>query len=80
MRARWLPDPQFTVRKATPGKSMRITWVDGRTSVEANFYAKGLGRSQVAVQHNKLPDAAAGKRMKAYWAEALEQLKAAVER
>lgn len=75
-RARWLADPAFTVRRATPGKSMRITWVDGRTHVDANFYARGAGRSQVAVEHSKLVSAAAAARMKAYWATALGKLAA----
>lgn len=78
-RARWLPDPGFTVRKATPAKSMRITWVDGKTSVECNFYAKGEGKSQVAVQHGKLASEAAAARMKKYWGGALDRLRAAME-
>lgn len=77
-RRRWLPDASFEVRKARPGKSLRITWADG-TNVEVNFYAKGDGKTQVTVQHGKLPNAAAGERMKKYWAEALERLKAVVE-
>lgn len=78
-RGRWLADPAFTVRTATANKSMRITWVDGRTSVDANFYAKGPDRAQVAVQHEKLPDAAAGERMKTYWAEQLTALQTLLE-
>src|SRR5437870_5555573 len=37
IRRRWLRDHNFTVRKATPARSMRITWVDGKTNVEAMF-------------------------------------------
>jgi uncharacterized protein YndB with AHSA1/START domain len=71
-RARWLPDAAFTVRKATPPKSLRLTWADG-TSVEVALAAKG-DRTTVTVQHNKLPDAAAAEGMKAYWAAALTRL------
>jgi hypothetical protein len=39
-RARWLPGVDLTVRTATRGKSMRITWPD-RTSVEVGFTSKG---------------------------------------
>jgi len=78
-RRRWLDDPVFTVRKSTAKKSMRITWADGETSVEANFYAKGAGKSQVAVQHNKLKSAAAAVRTKRYWATQLARLKAVLE-
>lgn len=70
-RKRWLADPAFTVRTATENKSMRITWIDGRSRVEVAFYAKGAAKSQVSVQHGRLASAAAGERMKAYWRKAL---------
>ncbi|MBP8948231.1 MAG: SRPBCC domain-containing protein [Candidatus Promineofilum sp.] len=76
-RAGWLPDALFTVRKATPPRSLRLTWGDpaggGATSVEVALTDKGE-RTVVTVQHNKLPDAAAAERMKAYWAAALGRL------
>ncbi len=75
-RARWLPGIELTIRTATPGKSMRITWRD-RTSLEVGFMSKGANKSQVALQHGRLPDRAAVARMKEYWAErlaALEQM------
>ncbi len=78
-RRRWLADPGFLLRKATANKSMRITWVDGKTSVEANFYAQGAGKSQVAVQHDKLADAKSVERMRAYWGGALGKLKSILE-
>jgi hypothetical protein len=77
-RDRWLGEPGLTVRGATPGKSMRITWPD-RTNVIVYFSAKGEGKSQVAVQHGKLPDAEAAARMKAWWAEALGRLHRALQ-
>ena len=75
-RGHWLGEKRLVVRKATPQKSMRMTWADGKTSVEVNFYAKGPDKSQVTVQHGKLPSATEGERMQAYWRAALEQLKA----
>src|SRR5437867_8122338 len=36
-RGRWLDAEGMVIRKATPQKSMRITWVDGKTSVEVGF-------------------------------------------
>jgi hypothetical protein len=78
-RALWLKDPRFTVRKATAPKSMRITWVDGQTSVEANFYAKGASKSSVAIQHGKLGGAKDVAKMRTYWTRALGSLKAALE-
>ena len=72
-RARWLPGVDLTVRTATRGKWMRITWPD-RTSVAVGFASRGAGKSQVAVQHEKLADRAAAARMKEYWAERLDAL------
>ena len=73
-RAQWLPGVDLTVRTATRGKSMRITWPD-RTSVAVGFSGRGQGKSQVAVQHEKLADRAAQVRMKQYWAERLDALR-----
>lgn len=75
LRNRWLKEKGLTIRKATEPKGLRITWPDG-TNVEVNIYAKGKAKCQVSVQQNKLPDAQAGTRMKEYWGEALERLKA----
>ncbi len=79
MRARWLSNPAFTVRKATPKKSMRITWIDGETNLDVMFYAKGAAKSAVHVQHGKLASAAAAEKMKKYWKAQLEKLKATLE-
>jgi hypothetical protein len=73
LRARWLPGAALTVRSATVGKWMRITWPDG-TSVSVGFMAKGEGKSQVALAHEKLPDEAAKAAMKRYWGDRLEAL------
>ncbi len=72
-RAEWLPGVELTVRTATRGKSMRITWPD-RTSVVVGFDARGAAKSQVAIQHGKLADRAAAARMKEYWDERLTAL------
>ena len=73
LRSKWLPDVTLTVRKATPNKSIRITWEDG-TSVVAGFIAKGRSKAQVAVQHEKLGSREAATRLKRYWTERLDAL------
>jgi uncharacterized protein YndB with AHSA1/START domain len=78
-RARWLQEKRIVVRTATPNKSMRITWVDGKTSISVNFYAKGENKSQIVVEHEKLATAAEAKRMQNYWSEKLEKLKQILE-
>lgn len=74
-RARWLPGETIEIRKATPGKSMRITWTDG-TSVSVNFYEAGPGKSKVSLQHGKLKDAKEAERRKSFWRDRLEAMKA----
>lgn len=76
LRSRWLKD-EFTIRKATKNKSMRITWSDG-TNIEVNFYGKGDSKSQAAVQHSKLASAKQVERVRSYWKAALERLKGAL--
>jgi uncharacterized protein YndB with AHSA1/START domain len=79
-RKAWLPEDGLTTRKATPNKSIRITWNDDKSSLEINFYSKGDDKSQVVVQHSKLPDAKASAKMKDYWSKALDRLRASLEK
>ena len=76
-RKKWLP-ANLTIRKATPNKTLRIAWEDG-SSVAAAFLSKGARKCQVVAQHSKLKDAKAGEKMKKYWSDALEKLKAAIK-
>jgi hypothetical protein len=78
-RAAWLADHRFTVRRATAPRSMRITWVDGKTNVDVGFVSKGAGKSAVAVEHGKLAARKDVAKMRAYWAKALGELKALLE-
>lgn len=72
-RKRWLPGVELTVRKATPARSMRITWSDA-TSVEAWFEAKSEGKSTVHVQHTKLGSKADADAVRRYWGERMAAL------
>lgn len=75
IRRRWLPGVKFAIRTRVSSKSMRVTWPDA-TSLELYFVAKGPSKSQVAVQHGKLPDRASVDQMKVYWTEQLTALEA----
>ena len=79
-RNAWLGEDGLVVRKATANKSMRVTWNDGKTSLEIGFYAKANEKAQVAVQHSKLPNAKASEKMKAFWARALDRLRDSLEK
>jgi uncharacterized protein YndB with AHSA1/START domain len=74
-RARWLPGVKLTVRKATPGKSIRITWEDD-TPVEVWLQSKDAGKSVAAIAHRKLKDRARAEELKRYWGERLAALSA----
>ena len=74
LREKWLPRTPLTVRKATPHKSIRITWGDG-TNLSVNFWPKGSLKCQVVPQHAKLAEAEDAERMKLYWGEKLEALR-----
>ena len=78
-RAGWLKDHRFTVRKATARKSLRITWVDGKTNVDVNFFAKGAKKSSVAVEHGKLASRKEVEAKRRYWRGALAKLKTQLE-
>jgi hypothetical protein len=79
MRDRWLLDAAVEVRRSSDGKSMRMTWRPGRSSVEVSFSRAGPGKSRVAVEQSKLADAGSARKQKAFWTAALERLKAFLE-
>ena len=79
-RKAWLPEDGFTTRKATPNKSLRVTWIDGKSSLEISFSSKDDNKGVVVVQHSKLPDAKASAKMKTYWGKALDRLRETLEK
>lgn len=76
-RRKWLPGTPVTVRKGTPGKSVRMTWDDG-TSVEVWLTPKGA-KTQTAIAHRKLTGRDDVDRRKAFWSEKLAALASVVE-
>jgi uncharacterized protein YndB with AHSA1/START domain len=79
-RKTWLGEDGLTIRKSTPNKTLRVTWSDGTSSLEISFIAKDDSKSQVVVQHGKLSDAKASAKMKKFWGEALDRLRASLEK
>ncbi len=78
-RQQWLPDAALTIRKLTPPRIIRIAWDGGASTVDVRCSANGSAGSQIMVRHERLPDADAAERMKAYWKERLGALKAMLE-
>ena len=77
-RERWLPGVAVEVRSTQPGKVVRLGWPDG-TRLQAQFDAKGPNRTTVAVEHQRLQDAALVPTMRTYWQERLEALRSLLE-
>lgn len=73
LREQWLGGARPTIRKADPGKSVRMTWEDG-TPVEVYFTGKTASKSQVAIAHRKLASKADAEKRKAEWAESFSRL------
>lgn len=76
-RRRWLGDMRAVVRTFVPNKSVRLTWEDG-TSVEAYLVSKGRSKTQLTIQHTRLPSRDMRDRVKGYWDERLDALEAAL--
>ena len=49
-------------RTSQPGRSARFDWEGGDTRVNVGFTAKGKGTSQVALRHERLPNAKGAER------------------
>ena len=79
LRERWLPGAAFEVRTAIPGKSIRANWEDGSTRLVILFTARGESKSQVALVHERLPDAATAEQLKPWWRERVAALKRLLE-
>jgi len=79
VRELWLPGALIRERTSQPGRSARFDWDDGATRVNVSVAAAGEAKSQVAVEHERLPDARAAEQAKAHWRERLDVLKAVLE-
>lgn len=79
LRRRWLADAPVHLRTAKPGRTARLTWAEPPSVVVVGFTARAADKSQVAVAHERLPDAEAAARFKAYWRERLAALKKLLE-
>jgi uncharacterized protein YndB with AHSA1/START domain len=79
LRARWLPGVAVRTPALDPDRSMRFDWTDGGGRVATTFTARGAEKTVVVVQHQRLAGARTAAKMKAYWRERLEALKALLE-
>jgi hypothetical protein len=78
VRQRWLGDVELTIRTVRPGKSLTAVWEDS-TRITVAFIPKGEQKSQVALAHERIPDAGQTDELKAFWRERLAWLKKLLE-
>ncbi len=77
-RAKWCKEKiEFT--KTTLNKSARAVWSDKQTRLSIDFYPKGTDKSQIVVQHLKIPDSKKAASLKTYWGKTLDTLKTILE-
>jgi hypothetical protein len=79
VRERWLTGAAVEVRTTRPGKSIRANWGDGSTRLVIAFTARGEAKSQVALAHERVPDAGTADKLKAFWRERMAVLKQLLE-
>jgi uncharacterized protein YndB with AHSA1/START domain len=79
LRERWLPGAVMRKASYQARDSLRFEWGDGPSRVEVDVTEKAATRSQVVVQHKRLPDARAAEEMKTHWRERLVALKSLLE-
>jgi len=78
LRKRWLPSAVMHKRTSQPGRSVRFDWKDGATRVNVTI-TTSKGKSQAAVEHQRLPDSETAGRIKAFWRDRLIALKTLLE-
>jgi hypothetical protein len=81
-RARWLPDAAMTPRRrgAMPAAlTLRFDWAEPASRLAFFIVPKGPDKATVSVEHDRLPDPAAGERLKAFWRDRLADLKKLLE-
>jgi len=73
-RRRWLQESPLKITASTRNKSIRAQWANGKSRLSIDFYSKGENRSQVVVQHMKLPSLKTAEDLQTFWKEKLNTL------
>jgi hypothetical protein len=78
-RRSWFPKGRLKVTSQTKDKYFRGQW-NGAARLDIGFYPKGKGKSQIAIQVDKLADRASVEAERAAFKKALEKLEALLVR
>src|SRR5262249_32267769 len=76
-RTKWFPKGDIEPGKCTANKYWRAKW-KGASRLEVGFYPKSAGKTQVALQVNRMPKMADVEKERAAWKKAMEKLEALV--
>ena len=79
LRERWLPGATVELGTVHPGKSIRAAWDDGSTRLVIGFTARGDAKSQVALVHQRIPDAGTAEQLRTFWRQRVAVLKQVLE-
>jgi hypothetical protein len=79
LREQWLPGARIEIRTSRAGKSVTADWNGGTSRLSVYLTVKGEAKTQVSLQHQRLPDAKTAERMKTHWRAALARLKSLLE-
>jgi hypothetical protein len=79
VRGCWLPDATVRDRTMRPDRSARFDWGDGGERVSVTFVPSGETKTQVGVEHARLPSESAAAVAKAAWRDRLATLKTLLE-
>jgi Domain of unknown function (DUF4287) len=77
-RKKWFPKGAFKASSQTKDKYLNGSW-QGTARLNIGFYAKGKGKSQIAVQVSKLPTRTAVESARRAWKAALTKLQKKIE-
>lgn len=78
VRSAWISDAPMPQRQ-TRGGSIRFDWGEPASRIAVYLVPKDTERTQVSLNHERLPDATAADEMKRMWRERLGVLKAMLE-
>jgi hypothetical protein len=78
-RRTWLPAGLIRGRTVRPGKSGTYDWTEPPSRLTLGVEPKGPTKSQVWLEHGRLPDAATAAKLRTFWKARLRELKAHLE-
>lgn len=67
-------DDRMVMRKVNDGKNFYCNWLSDDSRLAVHFYEKSRNKTQIVIQHNRLPNELDAAIMKNFWKERLQQM------